>query len=90
MYALTTIVSIDFPRHVVDIIHRAYIDKEQNLPFGGLNTKLAAKAKVPLKINEPTMKMAGSISAITVVKSKAQSSKKRARTTESTSSRPEP
>lgn len=82
--------SIDFYRHAIYIIHRYHVDKEKNLPFGGLITKLAFKAKVSLWDNEPTMKMASSIFAIRVVKSNAMLSKKRAHTTESTSSPPEP
>lgn len=61
IYALATGVSIDFPRHVIAIIHRSHVEKKLNMPFGSLITKLAMKAKVPLRDNEPTMKMAGSI-----------------------------
>ncbi|KAG7980996.1 hypothetical protein I3843_05G210200 [Carya illinoinensis] len=90
MYALATSVSIDFPRHVIDIIHRSHVEKELNLPFGSLITKLAMIAKVPLRANEPTMKLPGPISALTVVKSAAVITKKRPLTTESASSPPEP
>lgn len=47
------------------------------MPFRGLITKLATRAKVPLKINEPTMKMIGFIFAVTIVKYEAQLFKKR-------------
>ncbi|KAG6679153.1 hypothetical protein I3842_14G116000 [Carya illinoinensis] len=33
MYALATCVSIDFSRHVIDIIHHSHVEKELNLPF---------------------------------------------------------
>ncbi|KAG6675550.1 hypothetical protein I3842_15G108700 [Carya illinoinensis] len=79
MYALATGVSIDFPRHVIDIIHRSHVEKELNLPFGSLITQLAMVAKLP-----------GPISALTVVKSAAVITKKRPLTTESASSPPEP
>ncbi|KAG6641190.1 hypothetical protein CIPAW_09G056200 [Carya illinoinensis] len=90
MYALATSVSIDFPRHVIDIIHRSHVEKELNLPFGSLITQLAIIAKVPLRANEPTMKLPGPISALTVVKSAAVITKKRSLNTESASSPPEP
>ncbi|KAG7979914.1 hypothetical protein I3843_05G154800 [Carya illinoinensis] len=90
MYALATGVSIDFPRHVIDIIHRSHVEKELNLPFGSLITKLAMIAKVPLRANEPTMKLPRPISALTVVKSSAVITKKHPPTTESASSPPEP
>ena len=48
------------------------------------------KAKVPLQANEPTMKMPGSISALTLVKSEAVLTKKRPPTNESASSPTEP
>ncbi|KAG6713198.1 hypothetical protein I3842_05G140700 [Carya illinoinensis] len=76
MYALATGVSIDFPRHVIDIIHRSHVEKELNLLFGSLITKLAMLAKVPLRANEPTMKLTGSISALIMVKSEAVITKK--------------
>lgn len=89
MYVLATGVSIDFPRHVIDIIHRSHVEKELNLPFGDLITKLAIKAIVPLRNNEPTMKLASSILALTVVKSEAVLTKKMSQITESPSSPPE-
>ncbi|XP_041017161.1 F-box/kelch-repeat protein At3g06240-like [Juglans microcarpa x Juglans regia] len=82
-------VSIDFHRHTIDISHRSNVDKEFNFPFGSLIMKLALKAKIPFRDNEPTMKMVGSISVVTVVKSEAMLTKKRPHTIESTSSPPE-
>lgn len=58
MYSLATGVSIDFPQHVIDIIHHSCVEKELNLPFGSSITKLDMKAKVPHRDNETTMKMA--------------------------------
>ncbi|KAG7990668.1 hypothetical protein I3843_02G036100 [Carya illinoinensis] len=82
MYALATRVSIDLPKHIIDIIHRSHVEKEKNLPFGSLITKLGMKAKVPLQANEPIMKIPGSISALTVVKFEAILTKKRPPTNE--------
>lgn len=89
MYALAT-GSIDFPRHVIDIIHCSHGEKELNLPFGSLITKLTMKAKVPLRDNEPIMEMVGSILALTVVKLESVLTKKRPQTIESASSPPKP
>lgn len=90
MYTLATGVSIDFPRHIIDIIHRFHVEKELSLPFDGLITKLAMIAKVPLRANEPTMKVVDSISALKVIKSEAVLTNKRPYTIESASFPPEP
>ncbi|KAG6703619.1 hypothetical protein I3842_07G093600 [Carya illinoinensis] len=90
MCALAIGVSIDFPRYVIDIIHRSHMEKELNLSFGSLITKLVMIAKVPLRANEPTMKLPGPISALTVVKSAAVITKKCPLTTELASSPLEP
>lgn len=50
----------------------------------------AKKAQLPLRLNEPNIKMFASISTITIVKSEVQLSKKQARTTNPTSSSLEP
>lgn len=49
MYTLATVVSINFSRHVIDIIHRFQVEKKLNFPFGSLITKLVIKAKVTLR-----------------------------------------
>lgn len=89
MYALATGVSTDFSGHVIDIIQCAHVEKELNLPFGGLITKLALRAKVPLWNNEPNLKIVWTISTLTEVKSEAFLTKKWPQTTESASSPPE-
>lgn len=81
MYALSTNVSINFSPHVIDIIHRAQVEKILNLPFGGLYTKLAIRAKVYLRNNELNMKVFGPISTLTVVKSEVDLTKKHPQTT---------
>lgn len=87
MFALVTGVEIDFPLHVIDVLHMANTKKKElNLPFGSLITALAMKAKIPLRQNEPNLKMDGPFSAITVVKSEAIVTKRKSQTTESASS----
>lgn len=71
MFALATGVPIDCPRHVIDVIYKAHIDKELNLPFCTLIMALAMKAKVPIRKNEPNLKIVGPISAISDVKFEA-------------------
>lgn len=66
------------------------MEKELNLLFEILVTKLAFKANVPLRKNEPTRKVAKSISALIVVESEAVLTKNRLKTTKSASSPLEP
>lgn len=56
MFALATRVPIEFPKHLIDVIHKTYTKKELNLPVGSLITTLALKAKIPLRQNEPNLK----------------------------------
>ncbi|KAG2689530.1 hypothetical protein I3760_09G142900 [Carya illinoinensis] len=81
IYALVKGTPMDLPSHVVD----------ESLPFGGLITKLARIAKVPLRSTEATIKMYGKISSKTVTKSEAVVGlKKMSQAEASTSSNPPP
>lgn len=82
MYTLATGVDIDFSRHIIDVIHKAHIENELNLPFGSIITTLAMKAMTPLRKNELNLKITNPISVIKIVKSEYILTKKRSHTTE--------
>jgi hypothetical protein len=52
MCAFATDISIDLATHFIDAIQKATTKKETSLPFGGLISKVAIMAKVPLRDSE--------------------------------------
>lgn len=68
------------------MIQKDFSNKESSLSFGGLITRVAILAKVPLRDVKPIMKIFGKISVVTVVKSEVLVSKKRTFVDESISS----
>jgi hypothetical protein len=88
MYVTTIDVPIDLATHFIDVIQKATTKKEVSLPFGGLISRVAIMAIVPLHDNEPIVKIYSKVSTITVVKSEVVISKKRSHPKKSTSSQP--
>jgi hypothetical protein len=76
MYVITTNVSINLTTHFIDVIQKAKIKNEVSLTFNELITIIKIMAKILLYDREPTIKMYGKISIVTVVKSKVVVSKK--------------
>jgi len=57
MYVTTIDVPIDLATHFIDVIQKATTKKEVSLPFGGLISRVAIMAIVPLHDNEPIVKI---------------------------------
>jgi hypothetical protein len=57
MYVTIIDVPIDLATHFIDVIQKATTKKEVSLPFGGLISRVAIMAIVPLHDNEPIVKI---------------------------------
>ncbi|KAL3582908.1 hypothetical protein D5086_017240 [Populus alba] len=71
MHAIVIDVPIDLVTYFIEVIQKAFSDKESSFLFRGLITTVVILAKVPLRDVEPIMKMLGKIFAITIVKYEA-------------------
>jgi hypothetical protein len=57
MYAFAIDISIDLATHFIDAIQKATTKNEMSLPFGGLISRVAIMAKVPLRDSELSIKI---------------------------------
>jgi hypothetical protein len=57
MYVTAIDVPIDLATHFIDAIQKATTEKEVSMPFGGLISRIAIMAKVPLHDNESIVKI---------------------------------
>ena len=69
MYAIMIDIPINLATYFIDMIQKAFSNKESSLPFGGLITRVANLVKIPLRDVEPKIKIFGKISIVIIVKS---------------------
>jgi hypothetical protein len=85
MSVIMTDVPIDLGTHFINMIKKAFFNKEWSLPFRGQITRVANLIKVPLWDVKTIVTIFGKIHTIIIVKSKTMVSKKRPFANESTS-----
>jgi len=85
MSVIMTDVPIDLGTHFINMIKKAFFNKEWSLPFRGQITRVANLTKVPLWDVKTIVTIFGKIHTIIIVKSKTMVSKKRPFANESTS-----